>query len=788
MGGDVRALAIVAVFATVIASMMPLLSAGTGSPPSAASGPGPQPAYTPFAPNVKVNNVNLGYNYEVEPTMAIDSTGKIYVGWKEAFTATGGGQRVAFAYSTDGGDTFSTNVLMNVAQLALQSDPWLTVTRDDRVYFTRIEYTNTASAGGFTVTNTTDGVNWGTDYFYDDQPAFADKESAAHDAAGNLYVVWNSDFTAYPVVFSRSNDGGRTWTPKVQISDNAQNIGAIVKVGPDGTVYATWSTRIGNNVMFDRSFDGGRTWGTDIRVNDIPGSAPRGPFAQPVLPSMVIAPNGTVFVAWEDSRNGNIDVMESHSSDHGTTWSPAVRMNDDNTTEPQWMPDLTLDPFGTLHAAWEDDRTGNHNIYYANSTDGGVTWGPNVRVTTAETPVTYTRPGDYLAIRSAPDGTICIVWTDGRGPDLDIYFAKLPRTVGYTIDTAPSGLQVSVDGALATTPAAFAWSENSTHDVSAPSPQYSSPQSRWVFDSWSDSGGQSHSVRVGPTGGTVVAAFHAEDELTVRTSPVPLPVVIDGTPTPTPVSNWWQEGSPHNMSIVSPQAVGPGARYTFQGWADGGPMNRSMTVSAPATFEADFRLEYLLTVVSQHGTPTGGGWYRAGDVANVSVPANVAGPPGTRYRFLSWSGDSTEPTPNASVVMAGPKVVVAMWLTEYALTLRSDHGIPMGAGWYAEGSDATVSVEDRVTEANVTYVFTGWTGDVTNASSVVIVRMDGPRTLTATWEVAPPGGGGPAQTPVIDWPWLLLALVAVFVVAILLFVVWRRRRKKDDPRPPPPPG
>ncbi len=657
MGGRVPTRAVLIVLVLIIPiALATLPSAGAGRPAeSPASGPGPHPAYIPFTPNVRVNNVNFGYDYQVEPTMAIDSKGRIFVGWKEAEFHYSGGQRVGFAYSTDAGDTFSANVLMNLSRLNLQSDPWLTVTADDRVYFTRIEYSSTSLPGGITVTNTTDGVTWGTDHFLDDTPAFADKESAAHDAAGNLYLVWNSDYTAYPIVFSRSNDGGRTWTPKVQISDTAQNIGAIVKVSPDGTVLATWSSRIGSNVLFDRSFDGGRTWGPDIRVNDIPGSAPRGPWTQPVLPSMVVATNGTIYIAWEDSRAGNIDVMASHSADGGTTWSPAVRLNDDGTAAHQWMPDLAIDPFGTVHAAWEDDRTGNHNIFYANSTDGGVTWGPNVRVTDAETPVTYTRPGDYLAIRSAPDGTVCVVWTDGRGGDLDIYFARLERFVGYHVDTVPSGLTVEVDGVSTSTPATYSWAVDSPHTISAPSPQAAGPQTRRVFDSWSDGGAQSHPVVAAAGGGSYVATFHTEHTVTVRTAPVPLSVLVDGTTYVGTTTQWWVEGTPHTVSAPVLQPIAAGERYAFRAWSDAGFADHTVVTFRPLELEAAYQQQFLLTVASPRGSPAGGGWFNATALASFSVDSEVAGTPGTRYRFAGWSGDSTAAAPSAALVMERPE-------------------------------------------------------------------------------------------------------------------------------------
>src|SRR3989442_343907 len=130
-------------------------SAPNGSP---ASGPGRHPtAFVPFAPNLLVNTVNLGYNYQVEPTMKIDSHGKIYVGWKEALTHNGGGQRVGFAYSTNGGDTVSPDILIPPAVLPRPSDPSLSVTPNEPAVFTPIEYDNTGVPGGIPVPNTTDG-------------------------------------------------------------------------------------------------------------------------------------------------------------------------------------------------------------------------------------------------------------------------------------------------------------------------------------------------------------------------------------------------------------------------------------------------------------------------------------------------------------------------------------------------------------------------------------------------------------------------------------------------------
>jgi len=352
MGGGRSGLAAILVVLVLAATPAAALAGAVSTPPSLLQeGTIPSPtAFVPFSPNVRVNSGATGFDYQVEPTMVVNSTGHVFVGWKEAITASGGGQRVAFSHSGDGGATWALNVVMPLSNPGwLQSDPWLTVTTSDRVYFTRIEYLNTFSPGGIAVTNTTDGVMWGTTWFYDDAPRFADKESAAHDAAGNLYWVWNSDFPTYDLAFSRSNDGGRTWTPKVYVNDQPNTLGGIVQVAANGTVLATWwetpDFRTGD-ILFDRSFDGGLTWGQDIRVNTFANSAMSPSRWILPIPAMAVAPNGTIYVTWADSGDGDRNIVVSHSVDGGTTWSWPVRVNDDTGPTTQYMPDLAIDPWG----------------------------------------------------------------------------------------------------------------------------------------------------------------------------------------------------------------------------------------------------------------------------------------------------------------------------------------------------------------------------------------------------------------------------------------------------------
>ena len=187
-----------------------------------------------------------------------------------------------------------------------------------------------------------------------------------------------------------------------------------------------------DDILFDFSSDGGLTWHQDVRVNDQAGSASDSGWQIPIPAMNVDQATGAIYVAWPDVRNGNFDIYFSASTDGGETWSANTRINDDTGTAIQYMVDLAIDSRGTVHAAWEDKRNGNWNIYYSNSTDGGMTWATNVRVSSEDTPGSYNRPGDYFAVEAGPDDSVSIVWTDGRGADFDIYYATNSTDVPFS--------------------------------------------------------------------------------------------------------------------------------------------------------------------------------------------------------------------------------------------------------------------------------------------------------------------------------------------------------------------
>jgi len=89
-------------------------------------------------------------------------------------------------------------------------------------------------------------------------------------------------------------------------------------------------------------------------------------------------------------------------------------------------------------------------------------------------------------------------------------------TITYTIDTNPSGLQIEVDGTNYTTPYSFSWFSGSDHIVNAFSPQNGNAGTRYVFEKWSDSGAQSHTIKVGTSNTLLIADYTVQYQISIR--------------------------------------------------------------------------------------------------------------------------------------------------------------------------------------------------------------------------------------------------------------------------------
>ena len=144
-----------------------------------------------------------------------------------------------------------------------------------------------------------------------------------------------------------------------------------------------------------------------------------------------------------------------------------------------------------------------------------------------------------------------------------------PQTVDLTLQSSPSGLQLTAGTTTAVSPFVKTVIVNSQTGLDAPSPQGVFPNV-WDFVSWSDGGAESHIV-VASSPGTYLAAFSTHADLSIGVTAAPEPVEFGTTLTYTiNVAN----AGPSQANSLSMTDVLP-AGVTFlsasgSGWTCGG--------------------------------------------------------------------------------------------------------------------------------------------------------------------------------------------------------------------------
>ncbi len=271
--------------------------------------------------------------------LAVDThSGKedvVYVTWRAEYRTTTAPnlqpRLPQVSVSTDGGKTFADPV--NVAAPAWAN----AATRADALKTTTTlpgSPTTTAPPAGSRAAQPDQPVNFG-----------GSNPSLTVDDKGNLYVAWvthSSNITPAPVPaiwLSTSTDHGKTYTASAvtafqqgMSTFGTQRLRWSPQGGPSGTLHlvyeGTANPTIANatDAYYQRSTDGGKTWSPGKALND---DDPKG-LAYQNSPNLAIAPDGRVDVVWWDARNDpgvrSHDVYYSSSSDAGMTWSKNMRL------------------------------------------------------------------------------------------------------------------------------------------------------------------------------------------------------------------------------------------------------------------------------------------------------------------------------------------------------------------------------------------------------------------------------------------------------------------------------
>ena len=392
-----------------------------------------------------------------------DNPNQIVINYNDSRTAPG--CYSGLSYSSDGGATFHASQPLCTGHGTNFGDPIVLYNRSNSTWFA-MDLATGCGGQGIGVWSSTNQTTWTpatcahNGSFDDRESAWVDNNSAS-PFFGRMYVSWNDFSTscgAGGCLYSvHSSDGGVTWSTPVRVQTNSlfmRDVQITGDLAGGGAAYIASMDEGGGgfphmdtNYLF-KSTDGGSTW-----ANTYVGT----PFAGPGVCSSgyfagIFSTNGCYwrYEGWgEPAAINNFvhliytqhgtgsdpgDVYYIRSTDGGVTFGTPFKLNSDTTDRPQWMPNLSVSPGGTLLATWYDARVSTdsdcvygsptspcYQMFSRKSNDNGATWLPDDTLSDVVSPLpkqpdgnvqgTYAGDYDYGTAITTKHLTS---WTDGR--------------------------------------------------------------------------------------------------------------------------------------------------------------------------------------------------------------------------------------------------------------------------------------------------------------------------------------------------------------------------------------
>ena len=285
-----------------------------------------------------------------------------------------------------------------------------------------------------------DGAAAGAPVQVDRQPhtfSWIPRLATAPGAPQQVLVLWQEIIFSGgshggEMMFARSSDGGRAFSPPLNISRSRGGDGKG-RINPDywhngsydlaaaagGRVYAAW-TEYDGPLWFCTSVDGGLTFSAPRRLA---GGREQRPAR---APSLAVGPRGEVYLAWTEGDLPGADVRVARSEDFGATFSsgPVVAPSPAYSDAPR----LAVDARGVLHLVYAESDGAplqRQRVLYTRSTDGARSFEPT-RVLTPTLPRPHVSAG-YPSVAVDRQGGVYVLW------ELQDDLGKPPRALGMAV-------------------------------------------------------------------------------------------------------------------------------------------------------------------------------------------------------------------------------------------------------------------------------------------------------------------------------------------------------------------
>jgi hypothetical protein len=421
--------------------------------------------------NVDANGDNILGDAANEPSIAVDPTdgSKMAIGWRQFDTIMSDFREGGYGYTTDGGVTWT---FPGVLQDGLfRSDPVLHFDETGDFFYLSLRSELNQS---FFCDDMWGSLNGGQSWslLSPEKGAFGgDKEWFTVDKTNGIghgfqYQFWTEFFACEFGGFNRSTDGGATWQTPISLP-NGTDTGTL-DVDTNGNLFIGGSVGGGFSCLRSSNAQNGNmtpSFDQNVTVN-LGGSLIQGGINGIGLCGQTFlgvdrsgtATNNNIYMLASVLPNGastGTNVMFSRSTNGGLTFSAPIRINDDANPQNKWhwFGTLSVAPNGRIDVVWYDTRNAANNIdsqlFYSWSTDGGVTWAPNVAVSNSFNPQAgfpnNQKIGDYITIVSDNiGGNVAYAATFNVNPqavgghEQDVYYVRVFPSGGPTPTPTPT--------------------------------------------------------------------------------------------------------------------------------------------------------------------------------------------------------------------------------------------------------------------------------------------------------------------------------------------------------------
>lgn len=311
--------------------------------------------------------------------------------------------------------------------------------------------------------------------------------------------------------------------------------------------------------------------------------------------------------------SGNEEIFYRKSTDTGATWSVPKRLT--WATRNSDHPSIAVDWQNNIHVAWQDNTSGQYQIYYRKSTDGGDTWSGVKRLSWADgesmqpdltTRVAQMSNGSYVVNVVG----LHITWATFMDTNFEIFVKSgydwggswdFPNTKRITWNSGWSWYpKIAIDSESRVN---LVWQDNSPGNYEIYYARSINGSTAWDKErlTWTDGWSEYPSIAIDPAGNRYVAW----DDDKAGNAEIYFKNNDDHSPWPLTERLTWTDGDSVGPCLIAPtimqpnvvwcEAVQTNAEIFYKASTDGGntwPSSTRLTWSAGTSYAPAVQIDY----------------------------------------------------------------------------------------------------------------------------------------------------------------------------------------------------